>query len=390
MPELASLLPLLFKDLPAELLSEADRAQLQKLAANLPLASGGLLEIPVSADGGPVGLGLRLVRKQGGFDHLENAGRSFKPGAAARPAWKALQQFAIAAHESDSPLRRGVAEGWLEFDLDAKTKALPAPGFFFKLEDPYRHPATAGILKETQYHSSVGLIQQGLDALGVTVDEASIATLIRCIRARSASTGISYIGVFLGRKTPGFRLVLGGMPFSELTAYLRKIEYAPGFQGLLPLTDIVWRRMGVETLALQLDIAGNVQPRLGFEVAMNTDANPAGAWASFLEMLIYSGLSTPARARAIPAWHRQFIRTQVGETWPKALGTRFSGVYCTINHVKFTHDPGPLSQNIPPGNSEGPLAVQARSGEMSAKAYLAFQYASSLPHQALWSAPTHE
>ncbi len=386
MDSLASLFPLLFDGLPPELLADPDRARLQKIAANLPLASGGILELPISADGGPVGLGLRLLRKQGGFEHLENAGRSFRPNLAARPAWKALQRFAAAVKEDASPLRRGVAEGWLEFDLNAKTKTLPAPGFFFKLEDPFAHPASAGVLKESQHHSSLALIQNGLDALGVSSDEGSLTALRRCIQARNASTGIAYVGVFLGRKTPGFRLVLGGMPFSSLTAYLRKIEYAPGFQGLLPLIDIISRRMGVETLALHLDIAGDIQPRLGIEIAMKTDANPAGAWGSFLEMLTYSGLSTPARARAIPSWQRQFQRTQMRETWPAVLGTKFTSLHRAINHVKFTHTPGPLSQNIPPGNSEGPLAAQARGGEISAKAYLAFQYASGA---ALWSAPTH-
>jgi len=386
---LTSIFPLLLNDLPPELLTESDHARLQKIAAHLPLVSGGILEVPVSDDGGPVGLGLRLVRKKDDFAHLENAGRGFKPKPAARQAWHTLKNFAAAINQSDSPLRRGMAEGWLEFDLNSKTRTLPPPGFFFKLEDPYAHPPTVGTLKESGSHGSLAFIQKGLESLGISLREDSLAALARCIQARNASTSLAYVGVFLGRKTPGFRLTLGNMPFSSLTAYLRKIEYAPGFHGLLPLIDIVWRRMGVETLALHLDIDGDVQPRLGIEVAMTTDANPAGAWSSFLEMLTYSGVITPARARAIPLWHKSFLRGQMRDTWPEALGTKFTGLYRTINHMKIIYEPGPFSQNIPPGGSEGPLAAQAHGGEISAKAYLAFQYASGgTMHPALWSAPT--
>lgn len=387
-PALISILPFLFDGLPTELLSDVDRTRLQKIAGALPLASGGILELPLSSDGGPVGLGLRLVRKEGGFAHLENAGQSFKPGPAARQAWKRLQSFAAAHKEAGSTLRRAVAEGWLEFDLDAKTRSLPAPSFFFKLEDSFRYPPTAGTLKEVGLQTSLTLIQKGLEALHVSPNEASLATLGRCIRARNASTSLAYVGVMMGRNAPGFRLTLGGMPFSSLTAYLRKIEYPYGDRGLLPLIDIVWRRMGVETLALHLDIDGDIQPRLGIEVAMATDANPAGAWESFLKMLTYSGISTPARARAVPAWHRQFHRAQMLEVWPEALGRKFTSLYCTVNHVKFSYVPGPVSGDIPPGDSEGPLSAQVRAGEISAKAYLAYQYATGLPHPHLWPAAT--
>ncbi len=388
--ELASILPLLFEDLPPEVIAEPDRERLKKITSGLPLASGGLIEIPLTTDGGPVGLGICLTQKQGGLAALEDPQRNFHARPVARPIWEAIQNFVAARKEAGSNLRRGVAEGWLEFDIDAKTRSLPAPNFFFKLERPFNRPATAGTLKQAHQHSSLSLIQKGLEALGVSISEASQATLSRCIRARNASTSIAYVGVMLARKTASFRLTLGGMHFYDLMAYLRKIEYPYGTRSLLPLLDIVSRHMSLETLALHLDIdGGTIQPQLGLEVSMNTDANPAGAWRGLLEQLTYAGVCTADRARGLPSWYRQFHRNQMREAWPEALGLKHTGLYCTINHVKFSYQPGTLSQNIPAGASQGTLTAQTHAQEITAKAYLAYQYASGLPYLQVWSAATN-
>lgn len=379
---LNTLIPLILSGLPPALITDIDKARLEKIAQDLPLASGGILELPLGQETGPVGWGVHLTEKDGGFSMLEDSATHFK-AAVGNKVWAALADFARTRKVAGHPLRRAVKQAWLEFDITPKTKALPTPSFFFKLAEPFNHPPTVAALNESAPHS-VTVIQQGLDILGLTPDEASLATLARCIKARNASTSIAYVGLMLGRNAaPGFRLVLSGMQFYSIMGYLRKIEY-PHAKGLLPLTNFLAQRMGIETFSLQLDIDGDVQPRLGIEIGMDPKLNVPAAWQNFLGQLTHTGASTPAKAAALPGWIRQFTRTEMSEKWPAALGRKYGTLDRSISHLKFSYQPGYFSQDIPPGDFSGPLVSQAHAGEISAKAYLAYQAATLSPGP-LWA-----
>lgn len=377
---LSSILPFLLDGLPPEFIGNPERNLLEKITRGLPLASGGILELPLSENTGPAGLGVYLTE----FSLLETPETSFQINPAAKKTWDALKTFAQTRKATGSALRRGVSEGWLEFDLTPHTESLPVPGFFFKLDQPFNHPATTNLLKETAYRSSVDLIQQGLQALGAMPSEESLATLIRCIQARDATSSIAYIGLMMGRKAPGFRLVLSGMSFYGFTGYLKTIGY-PQRRGLVPLVDFLTDKIGINKLSLHLDIHGDVQPRLGLEVSLDQQQNLPVGWQDFLGKLIHTGAATPQRANALPAWIRQFDRGQFPQNWPEALGRKYSKLRCSINHIKFSYQPGYFSNNIQPGAFDGSLANQARAGEISSKAYLAYQYAAGLAPTQLWA-----
>lgn len=370
---LNTLIPLLLGGLPPELISKLDAAQLEKLTRGLPLASGGILELPISANAGPVGLGICLTQKDGGFSLLEDPEANFQAPTASK-TWSALKEFALAHKQTSSLLRRAVSQSWVEFDFAPKMQKLSLAGFFFKLEEPFNRPPTAAVVREKAGANTVALTEKALELLDVPVNPASIQTLLSCIHARNASTRIAYVGAMFGRGTPGFRLVLADMPFYSLTGYLKKINY-PHRRGMLPLVDFLTTRSGLETVSLHLDINGDVQPRLGLEVAMNPGSNLLPAWRAFLDQLIHTGASTPAKAKALPAWIRQFDRTQLAEKWPEALGIKYGSLHCSINHLKFSYQPGYFSQEVPPGDFGATLASQAHAGEISTKAYLAYQFA---------------
>ena len=374
---LKSLLPIIMDNLPPELLDAAAKKQLGTLAEALHIASGGIIELPISQNTGPVGVGICLTEKEDGFSLLEKPDASF--GALSKPkVWAALKQFAQTRSKTANPLRTAVKQSWLEFDIDSKTTRLPAPGFFFKLEEPYNRPLVSVAAK-----GGLELIQKGLESLGVSVSPLSLDTLARCIEVASASTSVGYIGVMLGRETPGFRMVLAGMPFYNIMGYLKKIDYAPR-KGMLPLVDFLIERVGLERLSLHLDIHEGIQPRLGLEVKMDPQLNQPTAWQAFLEQLIHTGMCTPARAGALPAWIRQFQHAEISEKWPEALERKYASLHRSISHVKFSYQPGYFSKDIPPGEFGATLASQAHAGEISTKAYLAYQAVRALPSD-LWA-----
>lgn len=369
---LNALIPLMLDNLPPELIDGVAKTQLEQIAGSLPIASGGILELPLGRGGvGLAGLGVCLTQKEGGFSLLEKPEASF--GALSKPkVWAAIKKFAQTRSKAGHPLRRAVTQSWLEFDMDPVTKKLPAPGFFFKPEEPYNRPIIAPGGKGLE------LIQQGLESLDVPTNPASLQALGRCIEIASASTCVGYIGVMLGRGTPGFRLVLAGMPTYNLMGFLKKIDF-PHRKGLLPLADFFTSTADVERVSLHIDINNELQAQLGLEVAMDPKLNPVTAWQNFLQRLPPLGVSTAAKAAVLPAWIRWLRRAQVPEKWPEVLGSKYASLKLDINHVKFTYRPGEFSREVPPGEFGAVLASQGHAGEMSAKAYLAYQPVRSLP-----------
>lgn len=365
--------PLLKAGLSPALGTPTVQNRLKSALARMPILSGGGFECRLApGPGAPLDLALRTTQTAGGMARLASSAflEQAEPASVAEAAWQRLQHFAAAHQAKSSALGRAVPESWLEFDLE-KSGTLPAPSFFMRLDDHYGCPPLLGPTAHSRQQVSLELLSHGLSLLGVKAGEGALASLLKCLRHRPASASLKFLGVMLAREQPGFRVTVGNVPLTELTAYLRDIGWTPDHRPLVALIYFMERH--VRAVSLQLEItAGGVSPGIGMELGFPKDDDRALRWRDLLAGLVRLALSSPEKAAAVQEWPALLRRVETPK-WPKGFTAKQSWLTRSINHVKLSYHPEP-DMPFEPGEMEAALALQIARSVTTAKAYLAFNH----------------
>lgn len=219
---------------------------------------------------------------------------------------------------------------WFEFDVTPGSRTA-APAVF------------AGFLPSAHVDAST-LVALGGAMLGALAEPAA-ALLHACVRAVSHDTEITHLGAMCGRPDRPLRLNIGAATADALRRYAAAIGLAPDRIAAL---DSVLRE--VEPFAhhflLALDLAGEIQPRLGVECYLRAPEDLAG-WSALLDRFVALGACTAHEAQAVLSWPGH-ASTPAGPAWPDGIRhvERFLGgegagaVVRTINHLKLVCSPG--------------------------------------------------
>lgn len=347
--------------------------------AQLPLLSGGGLEVRLTGNASrPIDLALHATAAAGIMELLARGPltREAPEGDAARAVWQRLRAFAEQHRAPGSLLREAVPQAWFEFDLDADG-ALPPPNFFIRLDDHFGSPPILGPMALARQLASRNLLRQAARHLGVEPQAGALEALALCLRHRPGAASVKFLGVMLARPGRTFRLALGDVPLSELTAYLRDIGWPGDHRSLVPL--LYFMEQHVDSVALQLDIAdGGVQARLGLELSFSKARQPhaqsEAQWDRLLEALKALALCDPAKAQAVRAWPGLLRKADMPDQWPAGFSERQAWLRRSINHIKLTYEP---TRDMPAQEGEfgpSPLAYLVVHRIVTAKAYLAFNH----------------
>jgi hypothetical protein len=182
----------------------------------------------------------------------------------------------------------------------------------------------------------------------------------------------------LPRRQNSFRLTIGHVPLSELTAYLKDIGWPHPREPLVGITNMLLDH--VTHVVLHLDVANHALSRVGLEVSFEKAVDQSAAWRRFFHALVSIGLCLPAQAEAAHDWPVYLHSANFKTGWPQSL-PRLSGFFARgINHVKLTYQAGsaPLVNGPLP-----PVSIQSAVGALTAKVYLAYNYGSMIPRSVL-------
>lgn len=369
---LNTLLPFIKSGLNRELVSGDALARLENLMSRLPLLSGGV-ECPLGPQSETADLAVRLTARDGGFMRLaEDNPLELDERSATQGGWQRIREFARARNERGNMLHDAVKESWLEFDLDQQPddQVVRQPNFFFKLEPHWARPPLLGPEVEPRVAQTTMTVAQGLARLGLSFTEKWRETLERHVRRIPASANLTFVGVMLQRNQSSYRLTLGNFPLTELTAYLVAVGWPHEYEPILPLINFFLDN--VQTITIHLDIAERTLDRLGFEMSFDPKRDQAEAWRNALQSLVAANLCAPKKAASVQLWPERFHRARHEGGWPRILGQTYNYFVRSINHVKINYDPTAAPDL---GTTRQPLSLQASRGALTAKAYLAFNYA---------------
>ena len=316
----------------AELVIPSALSRLQSLAQRLPIASAALLECRLGHAGSDVDF-------HASFTHFPaNFSTHFLPNL----AWQTCQAFGEAWMDSASILNESIHNLILEFDLPQKLtieqciEAIrPSPYLMFKPQSNIE---------------LLALIKEALILFQRPISSELIAKLKQCLGAIPEGASLANIGVWLGRPHEAIRLTVKEIQFEQLPDYLEKIgwqdptkEFAAYVSTLIPFVD---------TLAIAIDIAPNVYPRIGLECFATNQFHDQLRWQYFIDYLVQTGLCNNTKRNALLAWSGFTQRSDCPELWPVNLtygdllasSNAVSVFWRRINHIKIVYEPGqPLS-----------------------------------------------
>jgi hypothetical protein len=338
---LASLLPAEL-DAAGELIPADARQRLTAASVlGLPALSGLLLECPLGARPGPVGLALYAAGKRDRAVLTELAA-----GAADSAAWSAVASVLLSPNCSAADL-------WLEFDLtdDPFVAGPEPPSVFVAVDRSLGRPPRLGPAAESAQRHAAAALAAVLGLLGPSEPDPR-PWLARVLALLPASARLSYLGAMHGRGERGWRLTFDSMPLDgSCTAMLSRLGL-PDWQAYVPLIDRLAAVVPAAVLHLDIEPDGGPGPRLGFELPAEAVAAPE-----------LSDYVTPTQRAALGQWPSQRHRLVDPASWPAAL-TGADHLRRSVNHLKVDC----------PGAAEPPRL----------KAYLAVGWGRQLPGPQLW------
>ena len=245
-------------------------------------------------------------------------------------ALAALLRFCKAWADRKTLLHQEIAEVFLEYDLGSAPQPDPTPSLFFALGDADTAPATRRSVAE--------------EALALLLPASIPLTdnLERCLAACPTGAYVGYLGVMLGRPTPGLRVNVKRLRLDDVVPYLRAV----GWRGWLPSVEhwAAWAYDRADHVTICLDVGAAIHPRLGLECGLTVQPPHEPRWHAVLEELSTSGLCSAENGAAflsVPGSLRP-PETQAG--WPAswiAASLRlpadwFSTTERRLSHVKIT------------------------------------------------------
>jgi hypothetical protein len=242
---------------------------------------------------------------------------------AATPGWAQVASFAR-AWAPGSALDASIRAAWLEFDLDPLTTpdaASRAPRVF------------VDFTREAQRAPSVDARHALATAVVHALSGAPPPPALRaCLAQLPAGGHLAYLGVFDGAIV---RVCMGGV--ADLAAYLAAIGW-PGDVAALTrgvLAPLARTQGAPPTTVLHLDLAPDVQPRIGLEYTFPRAGLPGGLPApdALLDHLVARGWCTARNRAALRAWPRRSVELLPYDLWHSRVSRQ-------IGHVKIAFTPG--------------------------------------------------
>ncbi len=237
--------------------------------------------------------------------------------------WRRIGAFARRWH-SDASLRVRVPHFWLELDRSAGSEKQPVPSLFFALDravnDPSPHPDVETAAEVLGLVAAEGPSSEALDAID------------RCTQQLGRFGHALHLGALIGRTPSATRLSVG-LPTSEATPYLERIEWP----GDLAEVAAMLRALApvVRDVQLDFDVGRSVGERVGIGIRV-----PESRWEAVLLHVAGAGAASPTHAKALLDW--------AGVSQTPAL-------QLYLSHIK-------LDLGVGAGSAKGYLGVLSKHG----------------------------
>jgi len=299
--------------LPTALVSSTALSNIRTIARELPPVKVAGFECSLEEIGADADF---LVCVDGAIDTLtgRNASVKLNDSVVTSPPWQRLLTFCQA--RSESAALQQIKNIWLEFDTSRHSVPILRPSVFFGIHRPKNYQRVA---------------EAGLRLLRGSALPAQLThTLSLCFGALPTNTSVFQVGMMLSRQTTPVRLCVGGLARDQLLGYLSDIGWSGSMDDL---TDVLGALSHpLQALAVDLDVDGDVGPRLGIECYVGQEyslVNVFPNWELFLNQLVGLGLCLPSKRDALLAWPGYAFREAV-------LPSLFLR---GINHVKIVWEP---------------------------------------------------
>jgi hypothetical protein len=231
------------------------------------------------------------------------------------PAWRTLSAFSSVWGRPGSPLERGIAALWLEFDVGAATRdaclagAVPPRLFVDFRPEPSRDASV-----DDRFALAVGAAAL---LRGAPVSSAVTRRLRVVFEALPSGATIRYVGLPLGDQA--VRVCVAGLK-DALPDYLNTVGWPDDVDRL---ARIVHAPAGGSFGLVHIDVASDLLPAIGLEYAC----------PRVFPYLVERGFCAPAIRDALVAWPGQTIEHFAHRVWCSRLVRR-------VNHVKVVYDAG--------------------------------------------------
>lgn len=253
--------------------------------------------------------------------------RDFVAAAGTGDAWARLHDFCTSWADALSLLHHGVAEVFLEYDLESGAVPALVPSLFFAVVDGGGEAVTSEALR---------LLLPASWAPGMSDN------LARCFAACPAGASISYVGAMLGRAAQAVRVNVKRLRLEELAPFLATV----GWRGSLPAIEpwAAWAYDRVDRVTVCLDVGAEIFPSIGFECVLGMQPTGEPRWAALLEELCGRALCTEANAGALLSVPGVLQPGEAKADWPltwivdtlRAPTDHFSTTERQLSHLKLT------------------------------------------------------
>jgi hypothetical protein len=267
-------------------------------------------------------------------------------------AWQAVRRFCLEWEDPASPLRAGVLNCWLEFDMDRLDLARPCPSFFFGAQPRGEIPAGSPSQCELTEHC-LGLLSPGWARADQT------AALRRCFEALPEGAEVFQVGLMLASPTDAVRVCVRSLAPAAVGAYLSNV----GWRGdVAALEALVWDLDALsERVDFDLAVAAQVGPSVGLECYPGADARAGTRLRSIASELVDRGLCTPAKGEALFDYCGIAHERTAPEAWSEPLkdvSALLGPQYLSV-HARFVHHLKVVFEHGAAARAKGYLGVRA-------------------------------
>lgn len=332
---LAALAP----DLPKELISGSDLANMQRLTTCLPGALTDFLgfECRLQVCGAPADLSLCASVRNRGREILGHHPNDDFAGLESQPVWRRLFDFAALWCTSSSVLCSNVRNVWLEFDLVDPPPTIPIPNILFGSEH-----IRADEPREWLTQTALPLLA------GSSIPRTLNENLETCIQALPPGTRVFQIGMMFAREVALIRICIRGLRGDQIPNYLDQVGWPGASEELEQTLDTLAPL--VDRIDLDLDVGEQVSPKIGLECSFQDKPLPAQEprWFAFLDYLVDRGLCLESKREALLAypgvadeWSRRKVYPAGLLTLSALLNPRLISAFSReLHHIKITFRDG--------------------------------------------------
>jgi Prenyltransferase and squalene oxidase repeat len=238
-----------------------------------------------------------------------------------------LGRFCAAWADPATDVHAGVAEVFLEYDVDAGGGIEPKPSVFFALD--HADPATPAAA------------QPALELL-VAPPRWLSDQLRQCFAACPPNARVAYIGAMIGRPAQELRVNVKGLHLADLEPFLEAV----GWPGSRPAVRrwAAWAYDRADRVTVCLDVGSTIQPQLGLECMLSLQPAVEPRWEALLGELTTDERCSATNAGAFLSLPGVLHPHETPVPWPapwivatlRAPIDCFSTTERRLSHVKCT------------------------------------------------------